>query len=230
MKRCTVLTHVAFEDLGLFQPVLQRHDFAINVVDVPSQGVPTSVDDLWVVMGGPIGVYDAPLYPFLDAEIAAIKARLSVQAPVLGICLGAQLMAAAAGGSVGANPRGKEIGWSPVTLTAEGAAGPLRHLDGVDVLHWHGDIIQPPPGAVTLAGTDMTPCQAFAVGQRALGLQFHPEVTAAGLERWLVGNCLELGLAKMDIPTLRAANARHAPALAAAVQAMTDDWLAGAGW
>jgi len=229
MKRCTILSHISFEDLGLLEPILQQRGFALEIWDVPTQGVPANTDDLWVVMGGPIGVYESDVYPFLTAEIAAIRDRLDRKAPILGVCLGAQLMAAAMGGKVVANPNGKEIGWSKLTLTPEGLTSPLRHLIDLNVLHWHGDMIEPPPHAVTLAATGITPCQAFLSGPSALGLQFHPEVTATGLERWLVGNCAELNAAKIHIPPLRAENARHAPHLTAAVHAVISDWLTLAG-
>ncbi len=229
MKRCTVLSHIAFEDLDVLEPALKKRGFAIDVVDVPSQGVPQNSDDLWVIMGGPIGVYESETYPFLTAEIAAIRQRLDRKAPTLGICLGAQLMAAALGGKVVGNPRGKEIGWASLDITASGKTGPLRHLQDLKVLHWHGDMIEIPDGAETLASTALTPCQAFAYGKTALGLQFHPEVTAKGLERWLVGNCNELNAAQIGIPALRADNVQYAPKLGPAVQALADEWLTGAG-
>ena len=227
MKRCTVLNHVAFEDLDLFAPILQRRGFAVNVVDVPRHGVPQDDAELWVVLGGPLGVYDGALFPFIDPEIAAIKQRLHRNAATLGICLGAQMMAVALGGTVAPNARGKELGWSPLTITAP--ASPVRHLQGLPVLHWHGDAIDPPPGAAVLAHTAITPCQAFQHGRHALGLQFHPEVTADGLERWLVGNLGELTAHGVHIPTLRAENHRNAGPLRPAVTALTEQWLDEAG-
>lgn len=229
MKKCKVLSHLAFEDLGVFEPVLRRHGFEITMVDVPTQGVPDSRDDLWVVLGGPLGVYDAPDFPFIQDEIQALASRMLRQAPVLGVCLGAQLMAAALGAKVAVNPQGKELGWSALSLSSEGAAGPLRHLHDLAVLHWHGDAMALPEGATNLAHTALTPCQGFSFGPTALALQFHPEVTALGLERWLVGNLGELSAAKMSIPALRADNARYAPLLADAVQNMLGDWLTQAG-
>ena len=229
MPKCVALSHLAFEDLGLLQPILQRRGFDILSVDVPSQGVPDDLGDLCVVLGGPIGVYDHPLYPFLTAEIAALQTRLETRSPTLGLCLGAQVLAVAAGGSVAPNPLGKEIGWSPVQITPAGLTSPLCHLDGTAVLHWHGDIITPPPQARILAATAKTACQAFAIGPTALGLQFHPEVTALGLERWLVGNVLELSLGHIDITQMRADNHALAPLLIPAVEALAHSWLDEAG-
>ena len=227
MTRCTVLTHVAFEDLDLLAPILSQRGIAIEDVQIPVHGVPADDSDLWIVLGGPVGVYDGGLYPFIAPEIAAIGDRLRRGKPTLGLCLGAQMMAAALGGTVAPNPNGKELGWSPLTLLEPSI---LRHLDGLPVLHWHGDAITPPPGAVTLASTPKTPCQAFAVGKTALGLQFHAEVSAPGLERWLVGNLCELSASGIDIPALRAANHRNAPALAPAIAALMQEWLDGAGF
>ncbi len=233
MKHCTVLSHLAFEDLGLLEPILYDRGFKVRVIDVPSQGAPTESlwfdADLWVVLGGPIGVCDTDDYPFLTNELAGVGARLTRDRPVLGICLGAQIMAASLGGKVGPNPKGKEIGWSSLTLNDAGLKGPLRHLKNHHVLHWHGDKIDPPGGAQVLASTEITPCQAFAWGERALGLQFHPEPTAAGLERWLVGNTAELNAAKIDIGRLRADNQAYAPLLPQALQNTALEWLRQAG-
>ena len=233
MKRCTVLSHVAFEDLGLLEPVLRERGFQLRIVDVPAQGVPGEADvasaDLWVVLGGPIGVYETDRYPFLGPEQDAIGRRLTAQAPVLGICLGAQMMAAALGGTVAANPNGKEIGWSLLSLSDAGRRSPVRHLEGLNVLHWHGDAIDPPKGAAILASTAATACQAFAWGKRALALQFHPEPTARGLERWLVGHAAELNMSKVDIAALRSDNHRFAPLLTKALADLAAEWLNEAG-
>jgi GMP synthase (glutamine-hydrolysing) len=225
MKKCTVLSHLAFEDLGLLEPVLSERGFTTKIVDVPSQGVPTDFADLMIILGGPIGVYQSDIYPFLTPELAAIRTRLSAGAPTLGICLGAQLMALALGGKVGPNPNGKEIGWSNLNLTEDGKKGPLRHLMDRKVLHWHGDKIDPPAGVQVLASTPITDCQAFSIGHHTLGLQFHPEPSASGLERWLVGHTAELSAARIDIPSLRADNQFNAPLLPQSFRIMAHEWL-----
>jgi len=225
------LRHVAFEDLGSLGPLLAKRGHRVEYIEAAAgdfSGLEEAPPDLLIVLGGPIGVYDEELYPFLGREIALLKARLAAGGPTLGLCLGAQLMARALGARVYFSG-GKEIGWSPLALTPEGRRSPLRHLDG-PVLHWHGDTFDLPPGALHLAATPQTVNQAFAVGTHALGLQFHPEVTAEGLEFWYVGHAGEIGATPgLSVPGLRADGARHAAALAAAAQRCFSDWLDSVG-
>src|SRR5581483_9006159 len=117
--------------------------------------------ELVVVLGGPIGVYEAETYPFITDEVAAVAVRLRANKPMLGICLGAQMMAAALGGRVAPAPV-KEIGWAPLTLTAAGKASLLGPLGDVPVLHWHGDNCKLPVGCEVLAATAHCPVQAFS--------------------------------------------------------------------
>ena len=121
----------------------------------------------------------------------------------------------------------KEIGWAPLELSGAGLDSPLRYLSGelADVLHWHGDTFDLPPGAAHLAQSALYPHQAYAVGRHALALQFHPEVLGRNVERWLIGHACELGAAKIDIPALRAATTRHAAKLEQAAGKVWQDWL-----
>ena len=125
-------------------------------------------------------------YPHLATEIRLIAEALDRGLPVLGICLGAQLMAAALGANVRANPM-PEIGWYDVTPTGHGQADPLltQFRSPEPIFQWHGDTFDIPPGAVHLAASDTCPNQAFRVGERSYGLQFHLEVDAPLVERWL---------------------------------------------
>src|SRR4029079_8371400 len=129
---------------------------------------------LLVILGGPIGVYETDAYPFLSDEISAIKARLAADRPMLGVCLGAQLIAAALGARVAPGPA-KEICGAPVTLTTSGATSVLAPLAEAPVLHWHGDNCELPEGCTRLAFTDRCPVQAFYRAPHQLGLQFHLE-------------------------------------------------------
>lgn len=228
--RATVIRHVPFEDLGAFAPVLEERGFALRWREAGLDAPSDDGADLLVVLGGPIGAYEEDLYPFLADEIRVVAGRLDAGQPTLGICLGAQIMARAAGARV--YPSGvKEIGWSPLTLTDEGAASPLRHLGAhaTQVLHWHGDTFDLPAGATLLASTPACRHQAFALGATGLGLQFHPEVTAAGLERWFIGHACEIASTPgVTVPGLRAATAAHAGALERQGRRFLESWLDGA--
>jgi GMP synthase (glutamine-hydrolysing) len=230
-KTALALRHVGFEDLGTFAAPLVAAGYAIAYHDVGIDDL-AALDplgpDLLVVLGGPIGVYETEAYPFLADEIALLRARLAAQRPTLGICLGAQLMAAALGAQV--SPSGtKEIGFAPIALTEAGAAGPLRHLEGVAVLHWHGDMFAIPAGAASLAATPACSNQGFAIGAHALGLQFHPECDAARIEQWLIGHACELATSGIAPGGIRDDAVRHGVALRAAADLMMRDWLAALG-
>ena len=139
--RCCVLQHLAFEDLGTFAPILLEAGWTIQACHV-ADGLPDARDwrdaDLCIVLGGPMGVHDGAAYPFLSRELELVRSRLGEGRPLLGICLGAQLMAQALGAAVYAG-KAKEIGWGGLQLTEAGAASPLAALRGAPVLHWHGD-------------------------------------------------------------------------------------------
>ncbi|HEV2135301.1 MAG TPA: glutamine amidotransferase [Terracidiphilus sp.] len=229
--QAVVFTHLPFENLGTLEPRLAERGFGIRRIDVTTARfpLPQALEcDLLVIMGGPIGVYDAPAYPFLTAELDCIRQRLSAQKPTLGICLGAQLMAAALGARVYPGSRGPEIGWSPIQ-SPSGATPPswFKPILGPDVhvIHWHGDTFDIPADAKHIAETQLYPHQAFTLGNFALALQFHTEVTAEGLERWYVGHACELSTKKIHVPELRAAAARHSPALAQAAKQFWNGWL-----
>jgi len=182
-------------------------------------------DDALIVLGGPIGAYEDDRYPFLADELRLVERALKQQIPVLGICLGAQLLARALGARV--HPvAGREIGVAPVALTAEGQASCLKHLaPGYRVFHWHGDTFDLPEGAVRLASTAMTPNQAFARGSKVLGLQFHVEAEAARIERWLIGHTCELGITGLDVVALREDLRRHLPDVERKGRSAIADWL-----
>ncbi|MEN2978769.1 glutamine amidotransferase [Tistrella bauzanensis] len=229
LKTAVAIRHLAFEDLGCFEPVLERAGYKVHYYDA-------GVDDLWtldplttgliIVLGGPIGAYEDDKYPFLADELTLIEQRLAAGRPIFGICLGAQLMARAMGARVYPGPA-KEIGFASLTLTDAGAASCLGVFGDGPVLHWHGDRFDLPDGAVGLASTPLCPVQAFSRGPNVLAAQFHPEAGGEGFERWLIGHTVELAAAGVDVPALRAANAELGPMLGSRAAACLQTWLRG---
>lgn len=231
MKKALAITHVAFEDLGNLAPSLQQAGFSIEYLDACSTNL-SSLDpgaaDLLIVLGGPIGVYQTDLYPFLEQEIILLRERLAQRLPTLGICLGAQLIATALGARVYPGNNGKEIGWSAIYPAAQALSdNPLQALFGenTQVLHWHGDTFELPSDARLLASSKQYPNQAFALDDFALALQFHPEVQSSALERWYVGHACELAQADIDIPQLRAQSASAAARLEQQAAQLWQSWL-----
>ncbi len=234
MKRrrtCIALTHVAFEHLGIIAPALAARGFGVSAVRA---GIDPIDEAAWldaglvVILGGPISVYEQHAYPWMTRHVDLVRRRLALERPTLGICLGAQMMAAAAGARVYPSGR-KEIGWDALTLTDAGRASPLRHLDGVPVLHWHGDTFDLCAGATLLCSTGPTPHQAFALGRHALALQFHAEVQPGEIEAWLVGHAAELAHARVDVGRLRSDSLALGGRAAQAGGAMIAEWLDAAG-
>ena len=154
-------------------------------------------DEILIVMGGPMGVGDVgdPRWPFLAQEIALLRKLVARDAPVLGICLGSQLLAAGAGARVYPNTRpgpngtvepAREVGWGPVELIGAEREPVLAGLDSpLLVLHWHGDTYDLPPGAAHLASTPVCRHQAFRLGRRQFGFQFHCELEADSIGVWV---------------------------------------------
>lgn len=231
MRKALALIHLAFEDLGSLGTELTRAGYTIDTVDACTadlRAIDPLTPDLLIILGGPIGVYEREAYPFLDAETDLIRSRLAEKLPTLGICLGAQLIAAAAGASVYPGSQGKEIGWASIQAGTDAIDHPFFSellVPELRVLHWHGDTFDLPEDAHHLARTAAYPNQAFAIGQHALGLQFHPEVTAQNLERWYVGHACELAHAEIGIPQLREDSRVFAPQLETAAQRFWQGWL-----
>jgi len=208
------IQHVEPETTGLIGDVLAAEGARLTTVRVfEGEPVPAHIapHDALVVMGGPMGVYEADRHPHLAAEIELIRRAVESDIPVLGVCLGSQLLAAALGATV--RPARKELGWFPVTLAMD---DPLwAGLPGAfTAFHWHGDAFDPPPGSVPLASSELTPCQGFRHGSH-IGLLFHMEMSEPMI-RALVEHDLASGYA--DVATAgRALDelARHLPPMRA---------------
>ncbi len=229
MKRAMVIRHVDHEGIAGYREPIERAGYRVERVAACGPclaGVDPLGPDLLVVMGGPMGVYQRTVHPWIATELRLIAARLAAGLPTLGVCLGAQMIAAALGADVRPGPV-QEIGFAPLTLTADGLRGPLAALDGVPVLHWHGDTFDLPPGARLLARTAPY-AQAFAIGEHVLALQFHAEMgDDPRFEQWLASDAADIARAGLSPEALRREHRRRGPAAVRAGQAMLDGWLAG---
>jgi GMP synthase (glutamine-hydrolysing) len=182
-----VLQHIGCEPPGVFTGVLDRHGVGIETVELDEGGALPDwrATDLLVVMGGPMGAYDEAEHPWLAGEKQWIAAAVLAGKPYLGVCLGAQLLAASLGARVGPGPA-PEVGVLPVDLTPDGLADPVLSVLGprFPALQWHGDTFDIPAGAVGLASSPAYQNQAMRFGQVAYGVQFHVEVTDAMFAEW----------------------------------------------
>jgi GMP synthase (glutamine-hydrolysing) len=229
MKIVTAIRHVQFEDLGAFAQTLKEDGYDIRYYDAGIDDLrsPELLEcDLMVVLGAPIGAYEEDKYPFLTDELAIIERRLSSGRPAMGICLGAQLFARVLGSTVYPGPA-KEIGWAPITLTTAGKQSAARHLEGVPILHWHGDTFDLPVGTELLASTALCRNQAFTYGRHAIAFQFHPEASERHFERWLIGHAVEIGsVPGLSVAALRADTRKFAPESALRGRRCFSEWLA----
>lgn len=196
MAKATIIQHVPFEGPARIAECLERRGVAIEIIHVhggvavPSALPPT---ELLVVLGGPMSVTDlgSAEFPFLEPEVALLRARLAVDAPTLGVCLGAQLLAHAAGARVYPHrtEQGepiREVGWAELSFLLGTGDPVLRDLpERTPMFHWHGDTFDVPAGATLLASTERCRAQAFRLKQRAFGLQFHGEMERPDIERLL---------------------------------------------
>ena len=179
--RIHYLSHVPFEQLGAMQAwFLERGMVISHSLLFEGASLPEADDiDVLVVMGGPMGADDDAQYPWMEQEKALIKTCIAAGKKVLGICLGAQLIARVLGAPVTSNPD-KEVGWFPVYPTTAGKDDSIGKLftPQANVLHWHGDTFGIPNGAVHLLESQGCRHQAFRYGDHVLALQFHLELEA----------------------------------------------------
>jgi GMP synthase (glutamine-hydrolysing) len=208
------------EDAGVAQlgPALQQAGFTLVKRFRTTRREDVDAE-LVVVMGGHMGVYEADQHPFLREEIALLSERLANDRPCLGVCLGAQMLAAAAGSEVFLGKNGTEIGALPVRWTQDGLKDPV--IAGVRprtfMPQWHQDTFKPVPGATLLASTDRYSQQAFRLG-KSYAFQFHLELNAADLERWFKQSDASLAERVKDVKELHA----QLPKLKAAEPEITE--------
>ncbi len=167
--------------------ILKAKNIALKIIK-PFQGesIPERLGEALIVLGGPMSVYEQGQYPWIKLELQAIQECLQKNLPVLGICLGAQILAYAAGGKVLKGPQ-PEVGWYPVQFSFEGRMDPLLLglPNEIMAFHWHGDTFTLPPGAVRLAESASYPHQIFKLGTNAYGFQCHLETTEEMIKNWI---------------------------------------------
>ncbi|NOY78046.1 MAG: type 1 glutamine amidotransferase [Calditrichaeota bacterium] len=185
-----VVRHHLEETLGSWEGLFIREGIPFTYRDVyRGEMLPGRLEAYSgvIVLGGFMGVYEQESYPFLADELRWLETVVKAEKPLVGICLGSQLIARVLGAGVYRGYAGPEIGWKPVTLTKEGQADPLfggfpsRFIP----VHWHGDTFDLPIGATLLASSEMYPHQAFRFGSKTLAVQFHVEATEKLIKFWL---------------------------------------------
>lgn len=204
MEEVLVFQHDPFEDLGFFGEVLEKQGADYRVVRLFHGEMPA---EEWehvralIILGGPMNVDEEDGFPFLRWEKRIIRAAIDEAVPILGICLGAQLIATALGTPVFHGPV-KEIGWSPISITPHGQVDSLLGYlpETATVFQWHGDGFDLPAGAIRLASSAHYGTQAFRLGKTIYGLQFHLEVTPPMIERWIEERSKDLALAPYVLP------------------------------
>ena len=228
MENIIVLQHAPCETVGLLQEALTAADLKTHVIrSFEGAHVPKEMgqSEGLIVMGGPMGVYEQDRFPFLREEMKLIDHALKEKKPILGVCLGSQLLAAALGANVYAGPA-QEIGWYPVTLLPEADTDPLLRKvpSPVMALRWHGDVFDLPKGAVRLAYSEKTDVQAFRYGKNAFGFLFHMEMTAHIIEEMVKTFSSELQQEKLDGTQIVAQSKNNLPALAAVGRTVFHRW------
>lgn len=195
MSEILILKHVPFEGPGTFREELEKRGLRYREVSLYEEAAPVTLDGCkgLIIMGGPMNVYEEEEYPFLKDEDRLIKEALSMRLPMIGVCLGAQLMAKAAGAKV-VKGKKKEIGWYPLYLAEEASDDPVFGdiPREIEVFQWHGDTFDIPKSALRLASSELFPNQAFRIGDNAYAFQFHIEVTEEIIKEWVGLNKEEL--------------------------------------
>ena len=229
MKRALIIRHVPYEGVAGYRQPIEAAGYRVDRVDVTDAGF-GSLDlrepDLLIMMGGPMGVYEQDRHPWISCQLRRLAPRLAADRPTLGVCFGAQMIAAALGAEVFAGPV-KEVGFHPLRIHPRGWESPLRHLADVPVLHWHGDTFTLPQGVELLASSHVYAHQAFRRGANLLALQFHAEMGEdERFHDWIEAWPESIAEAGGDEASLRAHHDAFGPRAVSAGRAMVTQWLA----
>jgi GMP synthase (glutamine-hydrolysing) len=226
-----VLRHEDSAHLGNLDPTLREAGYSPVIIDLHHDQFPgvgefrgMAQPDLLVILGASAGVYETATHSFIEPELDYVADRLNRKLPTLGICFGAQLMAAALGGTV-APGTSVQVGYRDVVPTTVGANSPIRHFANVKVAQWHGDTFSLPPSATRLAGSRDYDNEAFGIDNWAIAVQFHPELTAEMHEDWLVSEPEYVAGTGQSDAQLRADRDLHSDAMQTASRDFLRDWL-----
>jgi GMP synthase-like glutamine amidotransferase len=204
-----ILKNVPSEGPGTIEDFLAGHDIRYSIIDLASEEIPGTVDfDALVILGGPMSANDADKIPYIKKEIELVRDFSGKGKKVLGICLGAQIMARAFGARVYPGT-GKEIGWYDIELDDRGGPDRLmgrlaqhpqtkEYLNNIKVFQWHGETFDIPQGAVRVAKSQLYPNQAFRYGEKAYAFQFHIEVREETIYEWLKTEPIDMAVLKRD--------------------------------
>lgn len=224
--------HIGYEDLGTFETVLKDRGFDIRYICGKNEDISrldATEPDLIILLGGPMGVYEADQYPHLHHEIKLAETRIRSGMPMLGICLGAQIIAKALGAKIYPGRQGKEIGWHPITVNEAGTQTPLRHLDEActNMMHWHGDTFDMPDGCTLLASSNQYTKQAYAYSDHVLCIQCHPEISNYKINLWIEGGEAELDEVGLPPEKLYNDTAAYGSKLSDQAALFLNEWLDG---
>ncbi len=229
MREVLVIQNAEPEKPGLIADVLQSKGFALRFIRTfAGEPVPLKMGDAaaLVCMGGPQSVYESQRYPYLNDVMRLMEDALRKERPVLGICLGSQLLAATLGIPI-VKGKQKEIGFYPVYLTEAGKEDKLFYGIGASFtpLHWHGDVFeQLPDGSVWLAWSDVTKHQAFRYGENAYGILFHLELTLDMLTSWTKSFASEIQQVGIDSSQLLLQGQTYLPTANAIGKVVFERW------
>ena len=228
-KRALVLQHDPSISLGNLEPVLRKHGYEIAIVDAttPALDQHDPVDaELVVILGNEDGVYEKGHKPYIAAEEEWIQSRLAAQRPTLGVCFGAQIMASALGGEVYKGDS-TQVGYRSIEPTEAGTSSPVSCFAGIPVVQWHGDTFTLPAGTTRLAGSPDYENEAFGIGDWALAVQFHPEVTDELYANWINDGRSTIDALGLDPDELCAQHGERNAAMTAASAEMLSRFLTG---
>lgn len=228
--RAIVFRHTNSEGLGSVSQALEKAGVDYRFIDTFREDFedfdPFS-SEILIVLGGAMGVYQAEHYPFLYDEMKYIEKRIEKNFPVLGICLGAQMIAKVLGADVYPGEPGGERGWFDMHITQEGKTSPVDHFckTRTKMVCWHGDTFDLPENAVRLASSDMYENQAFSYSENILGVQFHPEATPHIMHNWFVSAAPRVATGEIDLEKLRQETKKYSCNLMTQTERFIMDWV-----